>query len=132
MPHKIQGMKTAFITKKNNGEYDVNVPVVQFKEDDVIVIYCPALDLSGYGATEDEAKKSFKTVLLEYIRYASNKGTLNADLIAHGWRKLKSKRVSMTPPAMTELLISNENFNRIFNTQPSYQKYDMPMQVAVC
>ncbi|MCQ2265722.1 MAG: hypothetical protein MJZ46_06760 [Bacteroidales bacterium] len=124
-------MKTAFISQKNNGEYDVNVPVVQFQEDDVVIIYCPALDLSGYGATEEEAKESFKTVLLEYIRYASNKGTLNNDLMAHGWRKLKSKRVSMVPPAMTDLLASNENFNKIFNTQPSYQKYDMPMQVAM-
>ncbi len=131
MPHELIGMKTAFITRKNNGGYDINIPVVQFVEDNITIVYCPALDLSGYGSSEDEARLSFKTVLLEYIRYASNKGTLNDDLIAHGWRRMKSKKGSMVPPAMTDLLVSNENFNKIFNTQPSYQKYDMPMQVAM-
>lgn len=124
-------MKAAFITKKKNGEYNIKVSVVQFQEDNVVVVYCPALDLSGYGYSDDEARQSFKTVLLEFIRYASNKGTLDDDLTAHGWRKLTTKGVSMVPPAMTDLLSSNENFNKIFNTQPSYQKYDMPMQVAV-
>ena len=110
----------------------MKVSVVQFKEGNAFIVYCPALDLSGYGLSDREAKQSFKTVLLEYIRYADNKGTLNDDLKSHGWVRLKPKSPSMIPPAMTELLATNENFNRIFNTQPSYQKYDMPLQVALC
>lgn len=124
-------MENVFITKQKNGGYRVKVSVVQFKEDNAFIVYCPALDLSGYGLSNREAKQSFKTVLLEYIRYADNKGTLNDDLKAHGWVRLKPKSPSMVPPAMTELLATNENFNRIFNTQPSYQKYDMPLQVAL-
>ena len=125
-------MKATFITKKRDGSYNIKISVVQFKEDDTVIIYCPALDLSGYGASDDEAKRSFQTVLLEYIRYADNKGTLDADLKAHGWTRVKQKTPSMIPPTMTDLLATNENFSQIFNTQPVFQKYDMPMQVAVC
>ena len=124
-------MLSAFIKKSDRG-YNVKVSVVQFKEDQAVIIYCPALDLSGYGNTDTEARHSFETVLFEYIRYADNKGTLNEDLKAHGWVELKRKNYSMVPPAMTDLLESNENFRKIFNTQPSYQKFDMPMmQVAM-
>lgn len=123
-------MRTAFITKDKN-EYIIKISVVQFKEDNTFIVYCPALDLSGYGLSDEEAKQSFQTVLLEYIRYADNKGTLDADLQAHGWTRLKSKKTSLVPPSMTELLATNENFSQIFNTQPSYQKYDMPLQVAL-
>ena len=125
-------MEMDFITRQKNGSYRVKVSVVQFKEDGVFIVYCPALDLSGYGNSDREAKQSFKTVLLEYIRYADNKGTLNDDLKEHGWVRTKPRSTSMVPPAMTDLLATNENFNRIFNTQPSYRKYDMPMQVALC
>lgn len=120
----------ASITKRKNGSYNVKVSVVEFREEDTYIIYCPALDLSGYGESDTEAKKSFEIVLHEYIRYADNKGTLNDDLIAHGWKK-RGKTTSMVPPSMTQLLTSNENFSRIFNKQPSYQKYDMPVEVAI-
>ena len=125
-------MEASFIKKKRDGGYNIKISVVQFKEDDAIIIYCPALDLSGYGVSVPEAKESFKTVLLEYIRYAGDKGTLDKDLRTHGWSRRSPRSASMVPPAMTELLSTNENFSRIFNTQPSYQKYDMPMQVAMC
>ena len=72
-------MLSAFIKKSDRG-YNVKVSVVQFKEDQAVIIYCPALDLSGYGNTDTEARHSFETVLFEYIRYADNKGTLNEDL----------------------------------------------------
>ncbi len=125
-------MNKDFITKQSNETYDIKVSVVQFIEDDVVIVYCPSLDLSGYGNSDFEAQESFKTVLHEYIRYASDKGTLDEDLREHGWVRLKTKNPSMTPPAMTDLLAMNENFRRIFNTQSSYQKYDTPvMQVAM-
>lgn len=125
-------MEADYITKKKDGSYNIKIAVIQFKEDDAVIVYCPALDLSGYGASDDEAKHSFQTVLLEYIRYADNKGTLDADLKSHGWTRLKPKSPSMISPAMTDLLATNENFSQIFNTKPAYQKFDLPMQVAVC
>lgn len=118
------------ITKQRNGSYNIKVSVVEFQESNTYIIYCPALDLSGYGESDSEAKRSFEVTLHEYIRYAVNKGTLDEDLRAHGWKK-RGSSLSMVPPSMTQLLESNKNFSKIFNTQPSYQKYDMPLEVAL-
>jgi hypothetical protein len=41
------------------GSINVKVAVISFKEDNTHIIYCPALDLSGSGNTESEAKESF-------------------------------------------------------------------------
>lgn len=43
-----------------------------FKEDDNYIAYSPALDLSGYGKTEEEARNSFNIVLKEYFDYCIN------------------------------------------------------------
>ena len=61
------------------------LPLIIFKEENNIITYCPALDLSGYGSTEEEAKKSFEITLSEYFRYTVHKRTLVEDLRKHGW-----------------------------------------------
>jgi len=48
-------MINASITKRKNGSYNVKVSVVEFREGDTYIIYCPALDLSGYGESDTEA-----------------------------------------------------------------------------
>ena len=54
-----------------------------FREDDNFIAYSPALDLSGYGKTEEDARNSFNIVLKEYFDYAINEGTLYEDLKSH-------------------------------------------------
>lgn len=58
----------------------VNVPVILFKEDNVQIVFCPSLDISGSGHTIAEAQQSFATTLEAYLQYTINKGTLWADL----------------------------------------------------
>ena len=70
----------------------VDVSVILIKEDDVFHAYCPELDLVGYDYTEDGAKKSFEWVCFEwvlkdYLDYTVENGTLEQDLLNHGWRK---------------------------------------------
>jgi len=52
------------------------LPVIIFKDQNNKIFYCPSLDISGYGATENDAYLSFQVVLKEYFRYTTNKGTL--------------------------------------------------------
>jgi len=52
------------------------LPVIIFKDQNNRIFYCPSLDISGYGATENDAYLSFQEVLKEYFRYTTNKGTL--------------------------------------------------------
>lgn len=84
-------MKTIEI--KNTG-VKVDVSVFLFKEDDIFYAYCPELDLTGYDLTEGGAKKSFEWVLKDYFDYTIENGTLEEDLLNHGWRKSKSGKVS--------------------------------------
>ena len=114
-------IKGKFSTTKSQA--DVQLPVISFIEDNVQMIYCPALDLTGYGNDESEARHSFETVLAEYLDYSIKKGTLFADLKNLGWVIKKSKPKQATPPALSELLEKNEEFSRIFNNYP-FKKFN--------
>lgn len=69
----------------SNEKINSELAIFLFKEDDNFIAYSPALDLSGYGKTEEEARDSFNIVLKEYFDYAINEGTLYKDLKEHGW-----------------------------------------------
>ena len=101
----------------------VKVSIIIFEEDNSTIVYCPALDLSGYGSDEREALDAFKTVTLEYLKYRDNKNTLFQDLSAHGWVIPKHSRQKLAPPPMSELLTNNNEFNRVFNNLP-FKKID--------
>lgn len=105
------------------GSVTVNVPVISFKEDNAQIIYCPALDLSGSGNNETEARESFSIVVTEYLNYTTHKGTLWTDLKKLGWIIKKNKKKHAAPPPMSELLENNEEFSRIFDNYP-YKKFD--------
>jgi hypothetical protein len=108
--------------------FNFNLPLIIFKEDDSIICYCPALDLSGYGKTEKEALESYKYVMGEYFDYTVKKKTLVADLKKHGWAITKSARKKMTPPSMTKILETNEDFQRVFNDY-NYKKVDTNISI---
>lgn len=105
------------------GNITVKVPVLSFKEDNAVIIYCPALDLSGSGNSESEAKDSFAITVSEYLNYTINKGTIWTDLKKLGWTIQKNKKKPASPPPMSELLEKNDEFSRIFDTYP-YKKFD--------
>lgn len=94
---------------------DVNLQIIIFTEDDTQIIFCPALNLTGYGKTETEAMASFRTVLNEYFTYTNNKNTLAEDLRMMGWDIRKNLKKPATPPAMSELLNTNDDFKNIFD-----------------
>ena len=94
---------------------DVNLQIIIFTEDDTHIIFCPALNLTGYGETEAEAMESFKTVLNEYFTYTNNKKTLVKDLRMMGWEIKKNLKKPATPPAMSQLLNTNDDFKNIFD-----------------
>jgi hypothetical protein len=117
--------ETRFSGTWNNAKQEVQVDLalILFEEDGSQIAYCPALDVSGYGNNEIEAKKSFEISLSEFFRYLTNKKTFDKELQRLGWKIKKDHNKFMTPPSMTELLIGNENFSRIFNNFP-FRKID--------
>jgi hypothetical protein len=104
-------------------EIDVHLSFIIFNQEGIMVVYCPALDVSGYGKSEEEAFKSFEISLGEFLLYTNNKETFTSELQRMGWTIKKSKYKPMIPPPMSKLLEDNDNFSKIFNTYP-FRKID--------
>lgn len=85
-----------------------NLSVFAFREEGVSFIYCPALNLTGYGNNTKEAQSSFKTVLYEYLKYTIENKTLADDLTAHGWKNNKQ-------PSPFAILSKDKELKRVIN-----------------
>lgn len=107
---------------EGNTKINFKLPFIAFKDSGAMVVYCPALDLSGYGSNEEEAEESFKISMDEYFKYTLNKETLFADLQRLGWKIEKGGKKNLVPPNLSKLLNENENFSRIFNRH-SFRKF---------
>ena len=101
-----------------NEKYHVGLSLVEFEEDNVTIIYSPALDLSGYGYTQSEAKQSFEEALHEFFRYTNNKKTLDKVLKELGWDiKGSKKKPKFNPPKDSDLVSINPLYNEIVNNK---------------
>jgi hypothetical protein len=114
MQSKTQGKVTGSISIDHN-KVEGTLDIIKFNEDDTAIVYCPTLEVYGYGSDEKEAKESFETSLAEFFRYCINKNTLRLELKRLGWQLRSSKTKAMIPPSITELLSTNENLSRIYN-----------------
>ncbi|MGH2575861.1 MAG: hypothetical protein ACRDFC_09205 [Ignavibacteria bacterium] len=77
----------------------VKLQVAFLKEGDSIIAYSPALDLSAYGTTKNEAQNAFETSFIIFIEETLQSGTLLGELLRLGW-ELKLQK--FTPPKLSE------------------------------
>lgn len=115
-------MNERFNAQYKNGDTSIglNVAVFIFVDGGVTIAYCPALDLSGYGNTEAEARLSFSEVARQYIEYCVSKGTLLKDLEKHGWNV--GKHSHMNSPYTLSMLRKNKTLRDIVENK-DYSKY---------
>lgn len=92
------------------------------------IIYCPALDLSAYGNTEDEAKRSFEKTFELHFTYCVNKNTLYDDLKAHGWHIRGKKSRDIKAPNLDVMLKDNPTLRDILYNK-EYSKYYTNMSI---
>ena len=104
--------------KNDQHTVNVNLSLIIFEEEGSSIVYCPALDVSGYGLNENEAIESFEVSLGEFFQYTLHKKTFISELKRMGWTIKKSKTKPMTPPTMSKMLEENANFSHIFNNYP--------------
>lgn len=112
----------------HNGNLSVTLDVYVFMDGDSYIAYSPALDLSGYGESEDAAKESFAIVMDEYISYGLSRKTLVKDLRAHGWKVRSLKQRKMSAPSFDVLLRNNDVFKDILENK-EYRKVAEPFPV---
>ena len=103
--------------------FQVGLSLIEFNENDVTIVYSPALDISGYGYNSDEAKNSFNIALHEFFQYTNNKKTFDKVLIELGWTiKGSKKKPKMEAPLNSDLISKNPLYNDIINSK-NYKVY---------
>jgi len=95
---------------------NVSLEVQLIKQGDYIVSFCPALALSSFGSTEDEAKEGFEGVLATFLKDTHEKGTLERVLLDLGWSLKKIPTVKYQPPIKrVRTKQRNSSYIRSFN-----------------
>ena len=98
---------------------NVKLSLIEFEEDGLFFIYSPALDLTGYGKTEPEARDSYNLAMEEFLRYTHHKKTAFTVLEKLGWTITKNKKVSA--PSLSTLIQSRRYLEEIF-TEKDFRK----------
>lgn len=104
----------------------VNIGVFQFKEDDNMIVYCPAFDISGYGKNEVDAKQSFEIAIEEFFTYTICKKTLHNELKRLGWDVHKQKKLKA--PDLAWQILKNDYLAEILNDK-QFTKFDQEVSV---
>ena len=102
----------ASFTLKGGYIMTVGVSVLLWEEAGIHYVFSPSLDITGYGKTEKESKRSFEVMLDEFVDYTHSKGTVYKELERLGWTvNRKKKRVKA--PDHNELMSDNESYREI-------------------
>jgi len=110
---------------------EVGLSVLSYRDENLHVIFSPALDLFGYGQTDKEARQSFDETLEEFLRYTSNKGTLQTELLRMGWKAAgRATQRTFKAPEFSRLLRQNEQLQDIVNHK-EFRKYDRKVALPV-
>jgi len=122
--------KLSFNAEMSNKDKRIQVQLELYKfiEGNMYIIYCPSLDLSSYGYTEEKAKESFSETFKIYINYGINKNTLAEDMRKYGWNVKSMRQRRIKAPSTRELLGSNETLQDIvFNK--NYEKISQSVEI---
>jgi hypothetical protein len=122
------GFNAEVVTTK--GALNAKLELYIFKEGNLFVVYCPSLDLSAYGRSEEEAKDEFGHVFRLHITYCINQQSLEQDLIKYGWRISGTKQKRIVAPSIQQMLITNDMLKDIIFNK-NYQKVSQPVQIPV-
>lgn len=101
--------------KHKNKTASVKLGVIEFQEEGVFIFYAPALDVSGYGNTEEEARKSFDFVMDEFMAHLLKKGTLHKELKRLGWNIRSVNQKSIKAPSIEDLAKNNKHVHELLN-----------------
>lgn len=95
---------------------ELNLSIFLWEDESIFYVYSPALDITGYGLSKEEARESFETVLQEFVIYTHNKKTIFTELENLGWAVNKKKK-RLISPDFEDMLIDNEHFNQLYKSK---------------
>jgi len=107
-------LNTSVIETENGSEHIFKIDFFVYEKDNIMLAYCPALDLCSSGETFNDAINNFYECFQLYIETSLEAGTLKEDLSAHGWKLTK---VGIKPPKTISALKKPEVI-KIINDYP--------------
>ena len=57
------------------------ISLIRYFDDGIFFVYAPALEVVGYGKSEEDAEHSFNIVLDEFLTYTKAHNTLETNLL---------------------------------------------------
>lgn len=84
--------------RKTRNSVEVSIEILLVQEGEYFVAYCPALELSSYGKTEQKARKAFDEALEIFFEETDRLGTLEKFLLKQGWRLQQVPEPKYIPP----------------------------------
>ncbi|WP_133271529.1 hypothetical protein [Hymenobacter radiodurans] len=115
----------------NGKVMEVGLSLLSYRDEDLHVIFSPALDMFGYGHTDKEARASFDETLGEFLRYTGNKGSLQNELARLGWKTAgRASNRTYKAPEFSRLLRQNDQLQDIVNHK-EFRKYDRKVELPV-
>ena len=85
---------------------DISVRIEIFKEGDVYVALSPKLNVSSYGDTIEDAKKSIKEAIEAFVEECGRMGTLEEVLEESGFSKINDSWKARKPVAEENLALA--------------------------
>ncbi len=85
---------------------NISLRIEIFKEGDVYVALSPELNVSSFGDTIEDAKKSFKEAVEAFIEECREMGTLEDVLEESGFSKINNSWESRKPLAEEDLALA--------------------------
>ncbi|WP_300744497.1 hypothetical protein [uncultured Rikenella sp.] len=99
----------------------VKLSVIKFEDGGCTVLYCPAVEVYGYGKTDAEARSSLSVCMEEFFTYTLQNNTLAEELDRLGWKQNEEREI--VPPSFSSLLRKSKILNGILNTR-NFSKTD--------
>lgn len=104
--------------KSSSGNVKALLVLMHFEDENGIhFVYSPHLDLTGYGNTLSEAKKSFEIVFEDFLNYTVKKKTLKTIMEKQGWTIAQSakRKKEYVFPELDDLRKSNSYVADIYD-----------------
>jgi predicted RNase H-like HicB family nuclease len=84
--------------KKRVRRINASLPVTIIQEDNKFIAYTPALDISTYGNSFEEAKRRFAELVNIFFEELCDMGTLEEVLEECGWKRTTTPKKTWIPP----------------------------------
>lgn len=89
------------IKRESHGGFCVEVEVCLYVDEGHHIAHCPALDISSYGETPEEAKNMFNEAVRVFFEEVVSRGTLNDILLDLGWTLSRKPEINYQPPQLS-------------------------------